>query len=186
VPFSHHIDPNEFSPATTVDGRVDYDIGVVLKSRRRNTFNRRFHSLMLVVEAKHDHNVGSAVPQLVVYLACLRQSRLHRKRSDASVYGFASDGFGFIFVTITHEGILKLSDTFDILVPGQLEVVLVCLEYVLTKTADMTPTLTPEKNSNQRSGDKTMTADGDEDEPIQLDDNDFLRQPTVEDEWGGY
>jgi hypothetical protein len=44
-----------------------------------------------------------------------------------------------LFVTISHEGVLKLSRAFDVLL-GDLSIVLGCLEYVLEKTANMSQT----------------------------------------------
>jgi hypothetical protein len=88
--------------------------------------------------AKFERSVDRASPELVVYLGCLYQSLLRQLRSDASVYVLASDGFVFIFVTISHEGVLKLSGAFDVLL-GDLSTVLGCLEYIL-KTANMSQT----------------------------------------------
>jgi len=172
----------QISPATVVSGRVDHGIGITLKSRAKNTPNRRFHSLLLVVEAKFERSVDRALPQLVVYLASLHQSRLRRLRSDASVYGLASDGYVFIFVTISHEGVLKLSKRFDVL-QGDLKVVLGCLEYVLEMTANMSPTLTPEKGGGRQDGvDETADADGDD--QFLLSDHDYLHPPEDEAEDG--
>ena len=65
-------------------------------------------------------------------------------------------------MTISHEGVLKLSKRFDIL-EGSLKVVLGCLEYVLEKAANMSPNLTPEKGGGRQDGvDKTADADGDD------------------------
>jgi hypothetical protein len=71
--------------------------------------NQRFHSLLLCVESKVDGILVNALGQLVVYLASLRQSRIDRGKKDSSVYGVVTDGFIYIFVTITHEGVLKKS-----------------------------------------------------------------------------
>jgi hypothetical protein len=183
VSFSHKmIDPPVgYSPVTTVNGRVDHAIGFVPKSRDRNSLKRRFHSLILVVEAKHQSNVVNALPQLVVYLACLRQARLNRQRRDTSVYGVASDGVLFEFVTITHDGVLKMSKRFNA-GTRDLAVVLGCLAYVLGRTIE---TLTSEKMVGQQSdqtADALALAEADTDDAIQVDDNDFLQQPTGEDE----
>ncbi|EDR04750.1 uncharacterized protein LACBIDRAFT_304146 [Laccaria bicolor S238N-H82] len=76
-------------------------------------------------EAEFHGGVTDALPQLVVYLASLRQSRLNKGRSNTSVYGVVTDGFAFVFVIITHEGILKESRLFD-LTHGYLSIVLGC------------------------------------------------------------
>jgi hypothetical protein len=107
------------SPAATiVCGRLDYGIGRVLKRRHRlsaeDTPKQRFQSLLIVIEAKVQRAVQQAVPELLTYLACLRQTRLRRHRTDTSVYEVASDGYLFIFVMIAHDGVVKLSDCFNI------------------------------------------------------------------------
>jgi hypothetical protein len=173
VPFSHEIltPVGEFSPGSIVSGRVDQSIGFVIRSRTKAP-NYGFHSLLLVIDAKVAGCVNQALPQLIVYLACLRHSRLQRQRNNASVYGVASDGFTFIFVAISHEGVLKRSKTFDILeTPEDLRVVLGCLKYVLETTADMSPNLTPERNGPLNGGHPGQTVDetGDADEPMLLD-----------------
>jgi hypothetical protein len=88
-----------------VSGRVNHGVGIVIRSKKAP--NRLFHSLLLCVEAKSYGSLVNALAQLVVYLACLRQSRINRGRSDTSVYGVATDGLSYVFVTITHEGVLK-------------------------------------------------------------------------------
>ncbi|KIL58939.1 hypothetical protein M378DRAFT_111586 [Amanita muscaria Koide BX008] len=140
VAFNHKILPLSTSP-TRVSGRLDYGIGRILnpaggaETQRR----RRFQCFLAVVEAKPDHAVGLGVPQLLTYLACLRQSRLERKRTDASVYGVSSDGYQYLFVTITHAGIVKMSDIFNIVHGKELKV-LGWLKYILEETTAMSPT----------------------------------------------
>lgn len=79
----------------------------------------------------------------MVYLASIRQSRLQRERSDATVYGVVSDGFGFISVTITHGGVLKQSRRFEVS-QGEIRTVLGCLKYVLETSASMSSNTTLE------------------------------------------
>jgi hypothetical protein len=64
---------------------------------------------MLIVTAKFAYSVQQALPQLIVYLASLRQSRLQRERADCSVYGATSDGMLFNFAMITHDGTVMLA-----------------------------------------------------------------------------
>jgi hypothetical protein len=136
------------SPNIVVGGRVDHGIGLVLKPEYRAAIDerkRRFYSLLLLVEAKIYKNVASAMTQLIVYLASLRQSRVQQKRTDTSVYGLASDGFVFIFVKISHDGTVMRSRRFDMLdgemIPG-------CLKYVLEITASRSPKSTPGRNDS--------------------------------------
>jgi hypothetical protein len=180
VSFSHTITSMDLSPSQSsysgvkVNGRVDHGIGRAVASR--NSPNKqRFQSLLLLVEAKVQNSVGSAFTQLVVYLGALRQSRLSRNRSDASVYGMVSDGYIFVFVTITHEGELKRSRHFDVIsVPGDLAAVLGCLKFLLEKSASTTRT--PENNTEYFEH-----VDDDVDPALDPHDNPFIRPlPNVE------
>ena len=70
-----------------VGGRVDHGIGIIIGSKKSI---RLFHFALLCVGAKFHGSLVNAFAQLVVYLACLRQSRVNRGRSDTSVYGVAT------------------------------------------------------------------------------------------------
>jgi hypothetical protein len=163
VPFSYTITTS--SPATIVSGRVDHGIGRVLKTH--NYPKRRFESLLLAVEAKKAFNLLSALPQLVVYLASIHQSRLSRGRCDASVYGVASDGYSFMFVTITHDGTLRQSKQFKV-DGGETRTILGCLKYLLEKSGSLSPNATPEKKEDGHQ------PDTDGSDPLSVDDSDYL------------
>lgn len=165
VSFSHAVNPISTIPKDIiVGGRVDHGVGIVIRSNK--TPNRLFHSLLLCVESKFHGSLFNALAQLVVYLACLRQSRSNRGRRDTSVYGVATDGLSYVFVTITHEGVLKLSRQFDVM-QGDLPTVLGCLQYILEMTMSMTPNSTPEKGRSKKSDE----FEADADPPIDVDDN---------------
>jgi hypothetical protein len=72
---------------------------------------------------------------------------LRAHRTDSSVYGVASDGYLFDFVTIAHDGSVKISKRFDASSRHLLEV-LGCLRHILEITASMSPNSTPEKGEN--------------------------------------
>ena len=173
--FSHKRFRLPLGQATTVNGRVDHSIGFVTKRRGNST--RVFSSLLLVVEAKIKNNVDAALPQLIVYLACLREFRKQRGRNDCTVYGVASDGFVFMFVMITHDGVLKLSKRFDAL-HGELTVVLGCLNYILGKSAAMRPGVTPEKIDQKSDANETDETADVGDTVMDLDDNVFIHPPV--------
>lgn len=67
------------------------------------------------MEANIKDNLESAYGELVTYLACLRESRINRGKPDSSVYGMATDGLKYVFVTITNDGALRLSRQFDVM-----------------------------------------------------------------------
>ena len=148
---------------------MDYGVGIITPGRKFS--NRRFHSLLIAVKAKAKNNLDSAFSQLVVYLACLRQARIGRGRTDCSVYGIASDGYEFCFVTITHEGVVKVSRKFSIS-RGEMKTVIGSIMYILRKSLERSPTVTTNDESNV---DET-----DQDEAMKLDDNGFLH-PTDSD-----
>jgi len=179
VSFSHTITsmdgPSQSSyqssySGVTVNGRVDHSIGRVIPFHN-SAHKQKFQSLLLLVEAKVQDSVETAFAQLVIYLGALYQSRVSRKRRDASVYGVASDGYIYIFVTITHQGDLKQSRSFDIIsTPNDLAAVLGCLKFLLEKSASMTPNRTPEKNTEYFEH-----VDDDVDPALDPHDNPFVR-----------
>ena len=160
ISFSHTITPRTSrtstalqQPVISVNGRVDHSIGRILRSPTTSAtkqLRRRFQSLLLIMEAKVIRGVDKVLPQLLVYLASLHQSRLQRGTSDASVYGAASDGYVFVFVTITHDGAIKLSRRFDI-TQGDMVIVLGCFKYIL-ETAHINFNPTPERIGRQEAG----------------------------------
>ena len=107
-----------------------------------NEPNQGFHSLMLCVEAKIKGNLETAYGQLVTYLACLRESRINRGKHDSSVCGAATDGLKYVFVSITHEGVLRFSKQFDAM-NGDLPIILGCLRYILEKCIAMSSYSSP-------------------------------------------
>jgi hypothetical protein len=98
----------------------------------------------VVIEAKMEHSTQVALPRIIVYLACLWHSRTSRSLSG-SVNGVVSDGFQWIFVTITEDGTVKVSRMFDLLIQGDVKKVLGCLTYIIQTGAKMIPNTTPEK-----------------------------------------
>ncbi|KAF8227706.1 hypothetical protein L208DRAFT_1405029, partial [Tricholoma matsutake] len=177
VSFAHTIIPRPTmlpSHNIVVSGRVDHAIGRILKSRANIATEQRkrgFYSLLLLTEAKFHNSVDHAIPQLIVYRASLHQSRLQRNRTDASVYGLASDGYVFIFVKISHDGTVMRSRQFDILA-GEMKKVLGCLQYVLEMTASRSPKSTPERFDD----DKNEVDESDP--PLNLDDTKFMTPPV--------
>ena len=180
VSFNHKVTPRttmDPSPNIVIGGHVDYGIGRILKNSFKVAVEqrrRRFYSLLLVIEAKINRTVKHALYELIVYLASLRQSRLQRKRPDASVYGVASDGFEFIFVKILHDGTVMYSRQFDISEnEGDLKKVLGCLKHVLEFTESRSPKSTPKGNDRER----------DESDPIiSVDDPKGMNPPDDEED----
>jgi len=181
VSFTHKVIPQATAPPRNVviSGRVDHGIGRVLDRAENAAEHRKrsFYSLLLLVEAKFEGNVEHALPQLIVYLASLHQSRLQRNRKDATVYGVASDGYVFIFVKISHDGTVMRSRIFDVF-GGEMKKVLLCLKHILETTASRSPTSTPEKTAGDNSNDETVEPDPE----IDLNDNPFQKGPEDADD----
>lgn len=158
VSFNHTINrmPTT-SKKTVVGGRVDHGVGIILRSKK-SPYRFFFHSLLLCVEAKFHGRLVNAFAQLVVYLACLRQSRVNQGRSDSSVYGVATDGFSYIFTTITHDGVLKRSRLFDIM-EGHLSSVLGCFKYILEITMSSSTTEKGTLNASEELEDDLIDVD---------------------------
>ena len=154
----------------TVTGCLDYSVGRVMPTIHAG-LERRFQCLLVIVEAKAQYIVGKFLPELLVYLACLRQSRIQRHRTDASAYGVASDGYKFLFVKITHDGTVMISRQFDAQ-QGQTLEILRCLRSILETTVEINDNLTPEMNG---AGDFADPA-------IDLYDNDYTNPPDDHEE----
>ena len=181
VPFTHTLlSTSTLRPSNTViGGRVDYAIGRILESHAMNATlwpKRLFCSLLLLVQAKVEHGVDQALPQLIVYLASLRQSRIQRQRKDTSVYGIASDGYKFIFVKISNDGTVMLSKRYDIVI-GDMMKVLACMKYLLEMTANRSPASSAEKKQCDSNEEDEY------DPPLDLDDNPFTNPPSEEDDF---
>ena len=96
-----------------------------------------------------------------------------------------SDGYVFIFVTISHEGVVRLSRRFDVL-GDDTRVVLGCFKYLLEKTSNMSPNLSPDRNDGRQQQGANNIADevdetGGADSPIDVDDDEFINPPEEED-----
>jgi len=129
----------------TITGRLDYSIGRVLAGIvvAQEWRIHRFQSFLIIIGAKTSRDVDKAKAQLLIYLACLRQSRVRARRTDTSVYGVASNGYLFDFVTITHDGTIKISKRFNASSEDILKV-LGCLRHILEITASINPNATPD------------------------------------------
>jgi len=104
------------------------------------------------------------------------------------VYGISSDGFKWIFVTITHGGLVKVSRLFD-MACLDMSKILACLRYIFTTAAKISPNfnVTMEKmekridlKDDHHDGynvENDTDSEDLDDYPIDLDDNDYVH-PT--------
>ncbi|KIK45805.1 hypothetical protein CY34DRAFT_486547 [Suillus luteus UH-Slu-Lm8-n1] len=117
------------------NGCVDYAIGRAFLSLDPN-------SPLVLASTKVGSIVERAVPgpQLLIYLASIRQSREARGRTDIAVYGVASNGFQWKFVMITHPGFIKVSAPFSTAFLDDTKIILDCLAFMVAAAALMLPT----------------------------------------------
>jgi hypothetical protein len=166
ISFSHTVSSpangkpvRSFLPVgTIINGKVDRGIGYVI-APRYGIPRLHFQTLLMVVNAKTSENLIEVIPELVVYLGSLHQSRHRRRRRDCTVYGVASDGYSFLFLTITHDGVLKESKHFE-LMSGDVQLVLGCLKHIL------------EMASKEDAGELLDEA---YDHEMDIDDSDYIR-----------
>ncbi|KAG2076007.1 hypothetical protein BDR04DRAFT_812786 [Suillus decipiens] len=140
--FQHTLLPSQSH--RTIFGCVDYAIGPAFAHWGPDLFpEKHIQSLILIVQAEFDSTVDLTVPQLLVYLACIRQSREARGRSDTTVHGAASDGYHWKFAMITRSGVIKVSQMFSVAYPGGTKIILECLVFMLEAAALKSPSMTP-------------------------------------------
>lgn len=97
------------------------------------------------------------------------QSRINRGKPDSSVYGAATDGLTYVFVSITHEGVLRFSKQFDVMA-ADLPIILGCLRYILDKAIAMSPISSPKTGVQT----KNQETDNDIDEEFNLYDDSYM------------
>ena len=169
VPFSWKVPTSRQSRPIIIKDHIDRCIG--RKLRPRGIGKCSLQSFLLIVAAKSYINIYGAVAQLVVYLGALRRTRLSRGRSNATVYGVASDGCETRFVMIQHDGKIKISKTFDTGVPRELKTVLGCINYLLKKSEFMAAAgESADILQEQDNGDLEMDAN----------DNDYMNPPSLD------
>lgn len=103
---------------------------------------------------------------------------MNRRKSDCSVYGVATDGLKYVFITITHEGTLLFSKQFDI-VKDDLPIVLGCFQYILEKAIFMSPNLSDSPKSGLLQNE---TLNDEADEALDPDDSPYIYDSDDSDE----
>ncbi|EGE06898.1 hypothetical protein TEQG_05951 [Trichophyton equinum CBS 127.97] len=68
---------------------------------------------LIVLEAKRKHYAGTAVPQLIAYMGIVHRQRKLAGKTNAVVYGIASDSSEFRFWRIDNDSELRKSHVYD-------------------------------------------------------------------------
>lgn len=125
-----------------VSGRADWALGY------ESTGNE--DALLSAIEAKKYSEFSEGECQLVAYLAIMRENRKRANKINSITQGFYSDGLRFGFVHITEDGIVKISGTFDVRLPGGLKYIFSFIVSMMETAMKSTPTTTPTKPGLQR------------------------------------
>jgi hypothetical protein len=99
--------PNKLVPNGKIlaTGRADWALGY-------STTGDEGASL-IAIEAKQGSEFSKGEPQLIAYLAILRENRRRAGETNIITQGFYSDGTRFAFIFITEEGFIHKSVIFD-------------------------------------------------------------------------
>ena len=133
--------------------RIDYGIGLVrcgpIGAVPRS---RLYYSCLIITEANRYGEVDAVRSQLLGCMACVRAHRQRMKRPDLDIFGIATDGYIYQFVNIDKLGTVHLSARWDISASyDNVKKVLWAIVFVLEKTFDMGPLLSPDQPGAQES-----------------------------------
>lgn len=175
--FSIHYTHHETQRSYT--GKVDYGIGLVPAGTSAGArHSRPYYSCLMVAKAKRDGEVDSARGQLLGYMACVRAQREFMKRRDVDVYGIATDGFCYEFVTIDQRGCVRVSERLDMRNPENIKKVLGTIVFILEKAFElMTPLPSPDGKTGLVEEQQPLV-----DPVLSVDETDYLRPPVEEEE----
>jgi hypothetical protein len=107
-------------------------------------------ALLIAMEAKQRTEFSKGEPQLIAYLAILRENRLRAKKTNITTQGFYSDGTRFAFIYITEDGIIEKSAVFDTDFGSHLKIVFNFIITMMETAMKSTPNATPTKPGQQR------------------------------------
>ncbi|KAL0631583.1 hypothetical protein Q9L58_009554 [Maublancomyces gigas] len=122
-----------------VNGRADWALGYKTRSDALDG------TVLVAIEAKRRDRFGAAEAQLLTYLAILRQLRLNARKTNAIVQGCYTDGERYVFVCIDNDGLVAISNVYDIRGVEQRKVVFNYLVTVLETAVRTSPTTSPVK-----------------------------------------
>lgn len=122
-----------------VNGRADWALGYKTPSDALDG------TILVAIEAKRRDRFGAAEAQLLTYLAILRQLRLNARKRNAIVQGCYTDGERYVFVCIDNDGLVAISNVYDIRGVEQRKVVFNYLVTVLETAVRTSPTTSPVK-----------------------------------------
>ncbi len=127
-----------------VAGRADWGFGY---SGRNDATHGTF---LVAMEAKRRELFSSAEPQLLTYLAILRELRIKAGKTNAVTQGFYTDGYQYRFMAINADGEVESSALYDVLTPEGGKTVFNFIVTILDSAMKCSPTVTPTKAVEQQ------------------------------------
>lgn len=125
-----------------VSGRADWALGYSTEGDEG--------ALLVAVEAKQRTEIGSGEPQLLAYLAILRENRRKAGKTNAITQGFYTDGTRFAFMCLKDDGEIVQSDIYAIGSAHGLKMIYSFIVNMLDTAMKSTPTATPTKPGAQQ------------------------------------
>ena len=136
-----------------VKGRADWGYGY------RDRYNAGMGTFFVATEAKARKQFFQAEPQLLAYLAILREQQRQAGKSNCIVQGFFTDGNMYRFMSISNDGEVMASDIYFVNRPKHMKTVfnfiMTILESALESALKRTPTVTPTKPGLQSDNEIT-------------------------------
>jgi hypothetical protein len=128
----------------TINGIADYAIFY------DDPANDKYAIGLIAMEAKRRNCAGSALPQLIAYMGIVHSARKESGKENCVVWGFASDGFDYIFCRIDNESFFSQTKViaFD---EEDRDLVYGLLCSIVKAAALSSPTTSPEKNPEIRN-----------------------------------
>jgi len=127
-----------------VKGRVDWGYGY------GGRHSAGLSTFLVAIEAKTREQFSQAEPQLLAYLAILREQRRQAGKTNCTVQGFFTDGNMYRFMSISNDGEVMASDIYFIQRPEHMKTVFNFIVTTLESALKSTPTVTPTKPGLQR------------------------------------
>jgi hypothetical protein len=109
-------------------------------------FKQRVSKLTPVREAKKPGAAQSALPQLIIYLAAVQDSRKESKKINSSVFGLITDSEEYIFAWLDEKRNLFVSETY-LWVTKKVKIIQ-WIDSILRDSIEASPHTTPIKTAN--------------------------------------
>lgn len=129
--------PDEHANPVTVTGRADWALGYRTRTEALDG------TVLVAIEAKRRGQFSAAEAQLLTYLAILRQLRINAGKQNCIVQGCFTDGERYVFMCIDNEGLVAMSNVYDIRGHEQRKVVFNYIVAMLETAVRTGPTTNP-------------------------------------------